>query len=310
MSRFSALWFFCLSFCLAPFFCPAQQTGQVDFPELGISFAVPSGWVGQVMEEAFLMGHQSKPGFILLTTHEAASIDEMKATAEAGLIDAANGIFLQPAGPLETIGNKGIGGLFSGNLGGQAAQAYLIGLINPHGSGVLIMSATSTELWSDQYPDLALTVAQSVQFSAAETPKVSAQGGSLPDWQNRLGNTRLTYMDSYSSYDYSNADYTTGGGYSNEETIDLCKAGYFNFDSNHSMSVTGGPAASAYSNGNQQGAGTWTVRAEPNGNKVLVLTFYSGEVKEYVLSYPNNEMHLNGYRYYHTWEGEYAPNCY
>ena len=287
----------------------AQQTGEVSFPEYGLSFTVPDGWAGQVMGEAFLIGHQTQPGFLMLTANEARSLEQMRREAAQGMNDPANGLFLQPEGTLEPIGDHGLGGAFSGSMGGQPVKSYLVGLINPHGQGVLIMSAVSASQWSAQYRELALQLAGSVRFSKVEKAPVAGQGGSVADWKYRLGDTRLTYMESYNSIDYSNPGYTTGGGYSNKEVIDLCSQGYFHYSSSSFMSVDGGPAASGNSRGRQRGAGTWEVRAEANGNKTLVLSFHNGEVYEYTLSYPEKKMHLNGTRYYHTWTGENAPRC-
>jgi len=287
----------------------AQQTGEVSFPEYGLSFTIPDGWAGQVMGEAFLIGHQTQPGFLMLTANEARSLEQMRQEASQGMNDPANGLFLQPEGTLESIGDHGLGGAFSGSMGGQPVKSYLVGLINPHGQGVLVMSAVAAPQWSAQYRELALQLAGSVRFSKVEKAPVAAQGGSVAEWKHRLGNTRLTFMESYNSIDYSNPDVTIGGGYSRKEVIDLCVQGYFNYASNNSMSVTGGANVSGNAYGNSKGAGKWDIREEPNGNKTLVLSFHSGESYEYVLSYLEEKMHLNGDRYYHTWTGENAPNC-
>lgn len=300
-----------LLICLAGWAFPAfaQQTGTVDFPEVGLSFTIPSGWVGQVTGESFIIGHPTQPGFLLLSGHDAKTVQEMRATAAEGLADEANGVFLQPAGALENKGDKGVGGEFAGMIGGQQVRAYLIGLLNPYGQGVLIMSAVSASEWSPQYRQLAEQVANSMRFSKAVTPPVAAQGGTVAQWKQRLSNSRLTFMESYNSIDYSNPDITTGGGYSNKEVIDLCGQGYFNYASSSFVGVTGGANVSGSASGRGQGAGAWSIREEANGNKMLVLTFYSGEVYEYTLSYPGEKMHLNGKRYFHTWTGEHAPNC-
>ena len=291
----------------------AQQSGKVSFPEYGLEFTIPAGWVGQTMEEVFVIGHQSTPGFMMVSAHDAKSKEELAANARQGMADAANGIYMQQSGSLEDIGSSGLGSEFTGSMGGQQVKAYIIGLINPHGVGVSVMTAVSPQFWNASYKDLAKQLASSIRFSKVVAPPVQGQGGSVAEWKNRLGNTKLTHMESYSSYDYSNPNITTGGGYNNKEVIDICSKGYFNYYSSNFMSVTGGSDAvsgNAYSSGNNQGQGRWEIRAESNGNKILVLKFHNGEVYEYTLSYPENKMHLNGRRFYHTWTGENAPNCY
>ena len=306
---FSSLILF-LSFSLL---AKAQQTGTVDFPEYGVKFSIPDQWLGQAANEVFLIASNTQPGFMMVSPNEARTLQEMQVTAQQGIADAASGIYLQLSGTLETYGDQGLKGLYSGQIAGQPANAYVIGLLNKQGVGVTIMSCVSQEFWSQKYVELAHALAESTEFYAPEkpvTPRVTANGGNVEAWKDRLGNTRLTYMESYNSIDYSNPGYTSGGGYSNKEVIDLCSKGYFDYSSSNFMSVSGGPGVSGNSYGQGAGAGKWEIKAQPNGNKVLVLNFYSGEVFEYTLSYPNRKMHLNGKRYYHTWTGENAPNCY
>ncbi|MCF6300635.1 MAG: hypothetical protein L3J52_05905 [Proteobacteria bacterium] len=44
-----------------------QLPSHVEFKELGLSFDIPSGWQGQLTEEAVLLGHNSIPGLMTLT---------------------------------------------------------------------------------------------------------------------------------------------------------------------------------------------------------------------------------------------------
>lgn len=299
-----------LSIC---FLAKAQQTGTVDFPEYGVKFTIPDQWMGRATNEAFLMASNTQPGFMMVVSHEAGSMQEMRATALQGIVDPASSIYLQLSGELKNYGDTGLKGLFSGNMGGQPAHAYVIGLLNELGAGITIMSCVSQELWNEEYVKLAHSLAKSTEFYAPEkpvSPRVTANGGNVEEWKNRLGNTRLTYLESYNSIDYSNPGYTSGGGYSNKEVIDLCSKGYFDYSSSNFMSVSGGSGVNGNSYGQGAGAGRWEIRTASHGNKILVLSFYSGEVFEYTLSYPERKMHLNGKRYYHTWTGENAPNCY
>jgi hypothetical protein len=52
---------------------------RVDFPDMGLSFVVPEGWLGSIPEEsdAFVMGSESQPGIILALTHGAATAQEL-----------------------------------------------------------------------------------------------------------------------------------------------------------------------------------------------------------------------------------------
>lgn len=304
----NGLFFILFSLFLTPLF--SQQTGEVDLTDYGVKFTIPSGWVGQAMEDVYVIGHPSQPGMILLTANEATSMEQMRQEAKAGLNDPASGVYLQSVSELENIGKNGVGGLFEGTMQGQQVKSYMVGVLNPYGTGALVIGLGANTQWSDADKQRTIQVAKSIKFSKVEAPAVTGQGGSIEEWKNRLGNTKLTYMSSYSSLDYSNPNITTGGGYSDKEVIDLCKAGYFNYSSSSFTSITGGAGVSGNVIGQGKGNGAWDIRAESNGNKILVLKFYSGEVYEYTLSYPENKMHLNGKRFYHTWTGENAPSCF
>jgi len=124
------------------------------------------------------------------------------------------------------------------------------------------------------------------------------------EWKNLLSNTRLTYMDSYSSGYGSNY-----GGYSVERKIELCSRGFFTYNGTSNFSVDA-PAASGYSYGNNAGDGSWSVIDNGNGSAILQLNFNDGSAAQYNLGYQNGKTYLNGERWFRTTAadgGEYAP---
>lgn len=272
----------------------AQKTGKMEYKELGISFNIPDGWMGQEGDGVFLMAHNSIPGFMIITTNETKSVEGLKQEAQVGLVEA-NGTNLQlSSSNFDNIGSNGIGAEFTGTLEYQPAKAYVAGLVNPYGSGVTIISATLQDKYTPAHKAAAIKLANSVQFKKADIGPLAGQ------WKERISGTRLTYMNSY------NSGYGSGG-YSDETIIDLCPQGYFNYSSNSHMSVDVG--STAYSNSRKGGAGEWKVVGNHSGQAVLQLTFYSGEVYEYVLTNDDDKTFLNGKRYYRTWTGDNAPNC-
>lgn len=286
------------------YFCSlsAQQTGQIDYPSLGISFTIPDGWVGQEGEGVFLMGSNSIPGLVLLTTSPVASVAAMRQEAAAGIVEEASGTNLQLSSQLTPLSDQALAGEFSGLLEYQPAKAYVIGTYNPYGQSVTIMAVTLTNMYSEQHPAVAKSIWKSLQFKKPQLPPVVEQ------WKERLNGVRLTYMESYSSSDYSNPNYTSGGGYSKEERIDLCPEGYFNYNDRFNMSADV-PGVGAQQNSRQRGGGTWSVTANASGQPVLQLSFHSSEVYEYILSQEGDKTFLNGNRYYRTWTGENTPVC-
>lgn len=65
----------------------AQETGQKDYPTLGISFTIPDGWLGQEGQGVYMMGSNSIPGLILVMPSSVASLDAMRQEARAGVVD-------------------------------------------------------------------------------------------------------------------------------------------------------------------------------------------------------------------------------
>lgn len=276
----------------------AQQTGKVEYKELGLSFNIPDGWVGQEAEGMYIMGHNSIPGMIFVIPHEQKlTTDQMIAESQQGL-DFGGGSYLKPSATVSKLSNSTIGGPFNGVIDGSNAKAYVTGIANPYGYGLSVIAVTTPESYNNTYQSLAMQVSNSVQFSKPVVSKESK--GEMADWNYQLGGTKLTWMESYSSGGLD------GGGYNMKTEIHLCKAGFFLFyDKNFtSMGNVGG-----YSSGSSNGDGKWEI-IKSGGVPYLILHFKDGKKNEYKLEWgEDSKLFLNGYRYYRTWDGENAPDC-
>ena len=73
---------------------------------------------------------------------------------------------------------------------------------------------------------------------------------------------------------------------------------------------SGGGFGSSHDSG--QGAGKWSVIVNGQGQDVLQLSFYNGQVYEYVLSYEDKKTFLNGRRYFRTYGtvADDGPDCF
>lgn len=284
----------------------AQQ--QLSFPALGLSFTQPQGWVGQEGDGFYIFQHPQIPGFILLAPHESQTLTAMRQEAQQGIVEE-NGTQLMPASMIENYGQNGLCATYAGTLEWQPAQAYIIGLLSPHGGGVTIMAATTTEQFNGNYANFAKQVASTVVFSkpqgaqgnAAQGNAGASSGGTLQEWKTFLSGVRLTYMDSYSS------STPGGGGYTSERIIDLCPEGFFNYRDSDVNSF--GSYGGAY--GSNKGGGRWEV-VQQGANIVLILNFHSGEQYTYQVEYREEKTFLNGYRYFRTTASspaEYRPQC-
>ena len=287
----------------------AQIQGELNFETLGIKLTLPSGWMGQEYGDGIICGSNTEAGLILLSTHEAKTMDQLRQEAQQTLSEG-DGTSISLASTLVQPDKKTLAGEYEGYLEYQAINAYILATLNPYGKGVMIMAATSPEAYSPRYKELVMGIFNSIRFSQPILPPIVKQ------WQKDLQNSKLTYMSSYSSFDYSDPNITTGGSTSSKEVIDLCSKGYFKYYSSSFTSVTGGTSASnatASGYGTNDGNGTWEVIANAVGQPVLELHFYSGEVYTYVISSEDSKTFLNGERYYYTdmtSPDEYKPDCF
>ena len=285
----------------------AQESGLKEFPSLGISFTIPNGWVGQENEMGYVMGSYSEPGILLAMTHQTSDLAQLRSEASAGVADQ-QGTQLILASDIATFDSDGIEAHYTGTISYQPARAFAVSLINPKGPGITLIYMTSTEMFKDAALDLVRSTARSFKFTKVKAQTVNNPGDpSNTNWNAKFQNARLTYMNSYYSSGGSYGGYSTGGGYSDQEIIDLCGQGYFKFRSSSSMSVdTGGAFANSNSRG--KGAGSWKI---VNRN-ILELTFHNGEVKQYVLTSQDGKTMLNGYRYYCTYGNvtDDGPDCF
>ena len=131
-----------------------QKTEKIEYEQLGISMEVPTGWVAQEGDGFLLIGSQTVPGFIMITTHNY-DIEQLRSEAISGMqFDQGSSLFLSE--DLQNIAPKAISGIFSGIMEYQSVKAYIIGVENPYeGVGVTIMAATQPQLFSSVHKEVA-----------------------------------------------------------------------------------------------------------------------------------------------------------
>lgn len=278
-----------------------QQT--LEYKSMGITITVPSGFQYQESEEALVMASISMPNTLfILMMHEYTSVDELKAAADEPYTEN-NGTRLTRSGDIDQIGSDVIAAPFSGKAGGYPAEAYMLGRLNPYGSGVSVIGLSvnqSTPM--EKLKETVMTINAGLFLREKETPSV------VEEWIEKLSNTRLEYRSSYSSPSY------TGGvsGYSgSNETYDICQSGFFTYYgssgtslSSENLSVVGN------SNSSRQGSGTWEIYADENGNPRLKLSHYDGKVEDYLLYYEKGYLYLDEYKHTIGRGAEYGPSCY
>ena len=219
---------------------------------------------------------QSGEGNVLVQTHQATTIGELEAGAREGIVDEASFSQLMLSGNIEKIDATSIGAEFEGIVEWTPAKAYIIGKLNVHGYGVTIIAVTAKNTYSDKIKQLAMQVSRSVKFSV---PKESED---VKIWAEKLKDCRLTAM--YTSTSTSGA-YGENASYLSSKTVyDLCGQGYFTYSGTSSASFdTNSGFGHGQSRGN--GDGTWKIVGNVAGQTVLQLTFNSGNIREFVITY-------------------------
>lgn len=255
----------------------SQTNRRMEFQELGLSFEVPKGWNGQVMEDYYVMGHTTIPGLMILSKNSSNDVDQLKKLAMQGITDT--GIQLSPKGEFKAVGRNRVEGFYEGIFNGSEARVFAIGLINELGNGMNIFIVTEKNKFEETHVKEAKKLASSVRFfRQKETPNTKF-------WKQRIVGKQLKYMR-------TNTLSTAGTNYTGASTtviLRLFTDGTFSYYS--SAAVSGGIA----SKGENQSVGTYRIYSVQN-RTYLELSF-SDEVVEYELSRsPENYTLLDGVR--------------
>lgn len=296
------LWIITMLLLVAPLQAKLLS-GPVDYPALGVRFTIPEGWVAQETEAGLVLGSNTEPGLMLVSQHAYRSLNEIQQAGDEGINDSS--LSLRRKGDYRSIDEQSVGALFTGVYDGQPAQAYAIGVLNPHGAGVSLLALTSESAYSKKFEERAWSLANSFEF---DKPDNTAE---IKDWREFLSDVRLTHMDSSSSSGASVDGYSTYSGHSSTSILHLCRGGHYRYGSSSSFSVDAG-SGYAYGGGDEQGNGIWEVVGDAHGQPYLRLTSNDGDVYELQLQYEEDKTFLNGTRYFRTLPGNengHAPNC-
>jgi len=293
LNSYSYLNLLILFFAL-PLIAFPQEDNVIAFDDLGFKFSIPHDWDGKETESAYILTSQNEKGFVSISTLPFTNISELKGQITGG-IKKGNGFFLAPIDQIESINDDRLQGKFSGLINFSPVIAYIIIIRGDQQQMVMIMAAASKENYSNKYELLANEIAESFTFFKPIMPSI------VDEYKAMLNNTKLTFIE---SDDPSGSGFSTG--YQTKTIIDLCRQGYFNFSDFRSNGMT-----SAFAANDNKGAGQWNIIKDENGEIVLQLMYYDGEIYEYNFGYINGKIFLDGNHYLKTSEGniKYKPNC-
>ena len=265
-----------------------QLTGQVTYQEYGIAFDIPQNWVGQELEDLFVMGSSKEAGIVVMIFHPAKDLVELKKNMGKGINEG--GITLKPSGAITVLNNLKIEALYEGIVNNEKAKGISIGMINPSGSGVVLFALVNPKLYSKRILEIGRQIGNSFKFSNPMANTNTTSGGlTVQQVSQDLGGNKLTYLDSY----YSNT--SGGGGYQREKEINLCPNGLFTFFGGSYLNFPD-PNYDPYQK-NTKGHGTWEF-LEDSGKIYLQLNYNDGEYESFHVTYKDGKTHLNGGRYY------------
>lgn len=278
----------------------AQMLPQhVEFQELGLSFDLPSGWQGQLMEDVVVLGHNHIAGMMLLSENLHTDIHALHQQAIQGIYE--EGIQLQPAGDFVMQGDRRVHGRYRGYFNGESVTCYAVGLINGLGSGINILIIAADQQFSQQHIQAANALADSVRFFQSKDLPGTTQ------WKQKLSGMQLKYLSNAGGSD-------AFGGYSGssrQTVIDLCHNGQFAYESEYNLHIapadpSGSIGATAYDNSQQTGQGHWQIHTVGQQSSLL-LRFDDQREIEYPLAHATEpgEVTMNGHRFfYYT-----SPKC-
>ena len=246
----------------------------------GFRFNLPNDWNGQQIEDgSYLIGHKTKPGFILIMPHQFTDLNTLYQESAQGIQE--EGIQLFPSKGITKFGKNGLIADFDGMVQGQRVKAHAIGLLSIYGGGLNMLIAVRTDLYQREYLQIIQSIANSVVFSKPKVAAISRQ------WKENLMGKRLQYLK-------------TANGFSDKTVIDLCSSGQFRYNSN-SSGLSDGLTALTYA-GQDAGGGTWKIVSRGR-DAILTLSFNNGELYEYKITKrgeSGGQINLNGRRFFVT----------
>jgi hypothetical protein len=251
---------------------PRQPSGggnAVSAPEMGIAFAIPTGWNSQKQDDAIYLTSTSYKGFILIQRHSYDNLQQMASEASQGIVDESSNTRLMPVSGFQAFGSNGLAAEFSGMAQGRQAHTFAIGLISPQGGGVTIMAVTESASYTQDYPGFVRSIAGSLSFMLAGPaggPQIAGpQAGAATD-------TSLMSYFAGEWYSHSSGS-TIYGGAGTERTMTLCPDGFYRDSSEFSASGGGWGGANA-----QSGWGRWSIQGDKIQG-VIFVTYPDGRTK-------------------------------
>jgi len=274
----------------------------VEFPEAGLSFTIPEGWLGGVPagSAAFVMGSETQPGVIIALTHQGSTTDEVLAELDQP-VALDEGVTMQVQGQPQ-VDDPWVKAQIIASDGAQMLPGYLMALVREDGPGALFIAfgQASANFYRKLVAGLAgslkLTPPQApVEPSQLDTSKLVEDSPLAQQWRGRLAGKKVSFRESYSSGGMS-------GGYALSRDYYLCSDGRFAYRDTSSMAVyVEGYSASSASP--EYAEGRWRVVTQ-EGQAMLELRWGDGRITYRALDHAEGRTYLDGERWFVTEEND------
>jgi hypothetical protein len=257
----------------------------------GVSFVVPSGWVGKFGRDAashvLVMGSNTLEGLGLAILQVGPSPAELR----AGLAepqDLGAGVVLRPTAPPLAQGAR-----IAARYLNEAYIGRALALVGPTGATSVVFFFTGPHRNEGAYGQLVEQLAASTNFFApasAAAPRDSpAAGNQAQTWSNLLAGQMLHYFSTYNSGG-------GGGGMAAKRVLHLCSDGRFAYsgDSAVTMNV---PGATGSAGGRSGFRGQWRIESPTQDSAMLVLSGDDGRQIRWRVQYDGSKTFVNGQRW-------------
>jgi len=263
------------------------QTGIVQYPEYGIQFTIPEGWVGQELEESYAMQSKQGKGLMLLTLTPVRNMSDLKREFSKPITES--GMILNPIETLKVY-NDYVTRYYTGTIDGTKVKALGLGQLNRYGHSITMAVITEIDGFLDTHKTALFSLKNSLKL---KQPKVNESFNAATCTRALGGKTLKHQKNAFSPGGVGGVS----GSYSSTRIINLCPSGAFTYHGGSNVSVES-ENAHGHSGGTEDNQGNWEFKDEA-GEVHLYLHYNNGESRYYVVTQgKKGGTYLDGIRYY------------
>jgi len=249
-----------------------EYTGpqELTVGELGVSFSLPTGWVGAMQDSYFIVGSYTEPGLIILGADRITANEAMSFLSSQQ--NLGGGYILAPTGAPRREGNT-ISVDCTVTNGVQNLLGEVRAVLGDHGIGVAIIAVAPN---ADAIKRTATSIEQSITFAKPVIPEPGELDG---PWVQQLAGVKILR-------------FYHGSGYNEKEYYNFCADGSF-YRVFESGGVTPNIGSGAFLDEN---GGKWSVSG-PLSSGTIRLYYQNGNTHALRVALESGSLMVNGNRW-------------